>query len=215
MRIKIDISVKVSHIVRLFILADVVLLAGWGTVAPIFSVFILQRVAEATLVTIGISSAIFWLVKSMLQIPIANFLDKRRDERMAFYMLIAGLVLISLAAFSFTLIRTITQLYLVQLLHALSMSLYIPAWSGMFSKHLDKEHYSLDWSLDSTAIGISTGITGAIGGILAKSFGFNITFILAGIASLLAIFTVISVPQLIFPGKPSEAKTTIKDHSPR
>ncbi len=215
MRIKIDVSVKVSNIVRFFIMTDVVLLAGWGLVAPVFAVFILEQIADSTLVTIGISSAIFWLVKSFLQIPIANFLDKRRDERLSFYVLIVGLVLVALAAFSFTFIEDIWQLYLVQLLHAVAMSLYIPSWSGMFSRHLDKEHYSLDWSLDSTAIGISAGVTGALGGILAKAFGFNINFVIAGIASLLAIFTVLSVPQLIFPGKAQDMPTPIKDHSPR
>ena len=40
---------KVGRVVKYFVLADFFLLAGWGFIDPIFSVFIVQNVLEAHL----------------------------------------------------------------------------------------------------------------------------------------------------------------------
>jgi len=199
MKIKIDISVKVSRIVKIFVLAQVMLISGWSLIVPIFAVFVLDRIVGATLVTVGIVSAIYFVLKSLIQIPIANYLDKTPGEKDDFYAVITGAILAAASAFAFILVKEIWQLYIVEALHAIAFGIYVPAWAGMFSRHHDKDHDSLDWSLQSTAAGIGAGITGVIGGILAQSFGFDIVFVLVAIFSLITAFTLLSVPKLIFP----------------
>ena len=213
MRIKIDISVHVSRIVKMFVFTDFLLLSGWGLMAPIFSVFVIKVIPGATLLTLGIATSVYWLTKSVMQLPIANFLDKTRNERVNFYFAITGLLLASVTAFSFTVISTVWQLYLLHFLQAVAFGLYVPAWSGLFSKHLDHEHMSLDWSLDSTAIGVASGIAGFLGGALANFAGFQIVFILAAIFSLGAALAMMFAPKVIFPSRKT-VPTTIKDHNP-
>lgn len=211
MKIKIDISIKVSRIVKIFIMTDFVLLAGWGLIEPVFSIFIIEHIAGATLVTVGFSAAIYWITKSIMQIPIANFLDRIRNEKVAFLAVIAGLTLGGITAFLFMLIREPWQLYLLQFVHSVAFGLYIPAWSGLFAKHLDKDHFSLDFSLDSTAVGIAAGISGMVGGILANWFGFPIVFIFAGLLTFVAAGVLLSAPHLVFP-QAKAGKYFAKDH---
>lgn len=212
MKIKIDVSIHVSRIVRVFIASDFLLLAGWGLIGPIFALFVVERIPGANALTVGLAASIYWLTKSVMQIPIANFLDKQKSERMSFYVLVVGLLLASLVAFSFALVRTARGLYLLEFLHSIAFGLYVPAWSGLFSHHLEAKHQSLDWSLDSTVVGIASGITGAAGGALAAAFGYNAIFIMTGGFTLLSVLVLLAAPQLIFPRHRPD-RTPIKDHT--
>lgn len=213
MKIKISIDLKVGRVVKYFILADLALLAGWGLVQPIFSIYILEKVEGATLVTIGIAAAIYWILKSLLQLPVANYLDKTDGEADDFRALIVSLFIGSLAAFSFMTIRETWHLYLVEVFHALAFALYVPAWSAIFSRHVDKNRVSFDWSLDSTVAGLSAGVSGFLGGIIAGSLGFPAVFILAGIFSMLSAFILLMIPELVLPRKSSQEKA-LRDHTP-
>lgn len=213
MKFNIRVDIQVNKIVKYFILVDLVLLAGWGLIEPIFSVFVLKQVAGATLMTIGTSAAIYWILKSVLQIPLANMLDRIKGEKDDLYALTIGLLVAGITAFSFTLVREPWQLYLVQIFHALGLALYVASWPGLFSRHLDKDRVSFDWALDSTAAGISAGVAAFLGGIIANRFGFQVVFILAAVASFLAAMVVLWVPQVVIPGVTNEAPVR-KDHTP-
>ena len=201
MKIKINIDLKLGRVIKHFILADLFLLAGWGLVQPIFSVYVLDKVEGATLVTVGIAVAIYWILKSLLQLPVANYLDKTDGESDDFKALILSLFLGALAAFSYILIGKTWHLYLVEILHALAFALYVPAWSAIFSRHVDKNRVSFDWSLDSTVAGLSAGVSGFLGGVMAAKLGFSGVFILAGALSLVAAFVLLLMPEMIFPKK--------------
>ena len=202
-------QIKVNEIIRHFIWADLALLAGWGLIEPVFAIFILERIAGATLITIGIAAAIYWIVKSALQVPIALMLDKTDGEKDDYYVLIFGLCLAGLTAFGFALINEIWQLYLVKVLHAAAFALYIPALYSIFSNHLDKGHRSREFSLDSTAIGIAAGINGFFGSILVKYFGFVTIFIIAGVMCLISASIIFFSPEMIYPNSHTDGSVKL------
>lgn len=211
MKFNLSISVHISRFIKRFILADVLLFAGWGFVDPIFSVFIIRQIAGTTLVTIGIAVALFWFVKSSLQVPIALFLDKTDGERDDFYALIIALILVGVSAFGLALSTRVWHVYLAQLVKAVGFSIYVPSFSSLFSAHLDRGHRSLDYSLDSTFVGFAMGITGLLGGIMATWLGYDSLFIMAGIFALFGAAVLLTVPNLILP--PKKSRTEIfKDH---
>lgn len=198
---------NVNKVVRYFVLADLALWAGWGFVSPVFSIFIIEDIVGATLVSVGVSAAVYWFTRSLTQPPLAKFLDKQKGEKDDFYILLGGLLLTSLTAFLFTLISTTTELYLLQLLHGTGMGAYSVAWSAIFSRHLDKGRFAFDWSLDRAAIGVSIGVTSIVGGSLASSFGFDTVFVISGILSFVSAIVVFIVPDLIFPRTGKEVHT--------
>jgi len=214
MKLHIDIDVKVSRFIKFFIISDLFFLGGWGFVDPIFSVFVVENIKGATLVTAGITAAIYWIVKSIIQIPVANFLDKTDGERDDFYVLIASLFLTAISAFLLVLVNEVWQLLAVQVVHAVAFGFYLPAWTGMFSRHLDKGHEALDWSLNSTTVGIASGITGFASGAFAQWFGFNMVFVLAGVFSLIAALVIMFTPDVVFPKRKNIGQEVfIKNHS--
>jgi hypothetical protein len=213
MKIKVNINIKIGSIVKYFILCDFFLFAGWGFIDPVFSVFIIQRVAGGTLATIGIAAAIYWILKSVLQIPIANYLDRTAGEKDDFMTLIGGLFLIGISAIAMSWVNQIWELYAIHAVHAVAFALYFSSWPTIFSRHLDKDRISFDWSLDSTAAGMAAGVTGFLGGIIAQTLGFTVVFVTAGIFAFLAAFLLLSVPDLVLP-KPTTRNPARMDHTP-
>src|SRR5271154_2466402 len=138
MKIRVNIDIKVGRLVKYFVISDFFLLAGWGFIDPIFAVFIVEKIAGGTLITVGIAAAIYWILKSVLQIPIAKYLDRNPGEKDDFFALVCGLLLAGVSAMAFALVHTTEELYFVQAIHALAFALYAAAWPAIFSRHLDK-----------------------------------------------------------------------------
>lgn len=214
MRINVDLKkFKVNRVIKYFILVDLVFFGGWGLIGPIFAIFILEQVATANLITIGAVSGIYWIVKSLAQIPVAMYLDKHEGERDDFYALLIGLMLAGFSAMAYLLINSVFSLFVVEVLHAVAFGFYVPSWSAIFSRHLDKKHYAFDWSLDSTAVGLVFGLTAFLGGTMAKFLGFKAVFILVSLLSFASALILFLVPNLIIP-KQTSRKPIIRDHTP-
>ena len=111
MRIKVNINVKVGRVVKFFVISDFFLLAGWGLIDPVFSVFIIQRVVGGSLIAVGIAAAIYWIVRSVAQIPIANYLDSTPGEHDDFMALVGGLLLVGISAIAMCWVTRVWELY--------------------------------------------------------------------------------------------------------
>ncbi|MBI2515060.1 MFS transporter [Candidatus Wolfebacteria bacterium] len=216
MKIKIDINLenfKINRIAKYLILADLFFLGGWSLIDPIFAIFVIQKIAGATIVTVGIATAITLLTKSIFQIPVAIYLDKKAGEKDDFYALVLGLMLTGLTAILFVLTKNIAVLYLIVFLKGMAFGLYVPSWSAIFSRHLDPDRYAFDWSLDSTTAGLAAGVASFTGGILASVWGFEAVFILTSALSFASAFLLFFVPNLIIP-RASSQTPIIKNYTP-
>lgn len=176
---------RINHVVKTLVVSDFFINAGFSVFGPVFAVFVSKQITGGSLEVIGFAAAIFQLFKSSLQIPIARFLDKDHGEYDDFYSLILGTSLIATVPFWYLFASTPNHIYLIQAVYGIGAAFAIPPWYAIFSRHIDKLHENVEWSLDSIAIGIGAASSAALGGILAEKFGFNFVFLLGG---MLAIF---------------------------
>jgi len=205
---------KLNEVIRKFIISDLILFSGWGFISPLMSIFIVQEIG-GNLINVGISVAIYWVVRSIIELPLANRLDKTRGEKDDFYALIIGLFIVAISAFCFTVVKNINQLYLFKLLEGIGFAMYASSWSGIFSRHLDKDRIAFSWSADHIAIGIASALGGILGGLGATILGFRFVFVFGGILSLISAIIMLSIPKIIFP-KPisiDNKSLSITDHS--
>lgn len=193
-------GLSINKVIRFLVVTDLLLLGGWGFINPILAIFVIDKVPNATIFSVGIAMGIYLITKAVVQLPVAILLDKRKGEKDEFYTLITSLILAGFVSMAYLSVESVSGLYFVSFLQGLAFSLYTPSWSGIFSRHLDTEHYSFDWSLDSATIGIASGLAAIFGGLVASMFGFNAIFIttaLFSFASALNLF--FFVPKLILP----------------
>ena len=193
---------RMNKVIKFLIASDFFLLGGWGLLSPVFALFILQGIASSparAAEIAGFSALIYWSIKSLLQIPISRYFDRVVGERDDYWMMILGLFINGVAPFGFLLATTPDHIYFVQVVHAVGMSLVIPSWNAIFTRHIDRGQEAYEWAMDSTFLGFATGITGGIGGIMAASLGFEVIFILVGVLTLCAGFLLLLIRRNVLP----------------
>lgn len=174
--------------IRVLIVSDFLMVGSFGLLTPIFAIFVTNQIEGGGLTVAGFSEMIFLLVKSLIQIPVSEFLDRQRKKKGAFIdvvLIILGSLLIAGVHFSFIWVHTIWQLYLVQAIYAVGVTLIYPTWMVLFTRNVNPARESLHWGVYNTVTGVGGAIAAAVGGILAENVGFKAVFIVMGLASLL------------------------------
>ncbi len=179
------IKLSINKIVRTLIQTDLIFISSFGLITPIFAVFITKQINGGSIEVVGFAAAIYWILKAVLQIPIGKFLDKCKGERDDVYFLVLGYVLAAIVPLGYIFSFLPWHIYVLQAIYSIGMALAIPAWAGIFSRHIDKGKEAFEWSLESTGVSFGSGITGAASGILVARFGFSTVFIIVSILALI------------------------------
>ncbi|QQG44932.1 MAG: MFS transporter [Candidatus Sungiibacteriota bacterium] len=178
-------------VIQSLIFASFIFETGFGLLSPIFAVFVTQQVGGGDVTVVGIAAGVYWILKSILQVPVGRFLDKKQGEDDDFWALFAGHFLMGLTVFLYQFARTPIHIYMLQGLLAIGGALLVPSWYAMFLRHVDKHKEGFEWSINSSlSYGLGTGGAGVLGGFLAKAYGFNFIFVTGAIlvwASLLML----------------------------
>ena len=193
-----------NKVVKILLYHDLVLYSGLGLVAPILAVFISGNIKGGNVEVAGIAIGIYWVLKSIVQVTVGVYLDRRKGEEDDYYFLVGGSLLAGLSSFAFVFATLPVHVYLIQIIYTFGMAVATPGWFGIFGRHINKERGAQSWSIDSSAVGIGDGIAGIIGGIVANRFGFSPLFIAMGILGIVsAILCIFIRNDLNFP--PSKA----------
>ncbi len=183
----------VNKIIRVLVLGDVMFFSAFGLIGPIFAIFVTNQVAGATIATAGFAATINLLVRALLQMPVARYIDRHKGEKDDFIFMVAGSTLISIVPFAYFFVITPLHLYLAQAVLGLGGALANPGWYAIFTRHIDKNKEGTEWSLENIGVGLAAAGTAAIGGLLAQHFGFRNLFLIVGVLSLLGLVIQISL----------------------
>jgi len=180
----------INKIIKVLIISDFFFNLGWGLMGPLFAIFIIQNItmgniAESAKVA-GFASFFYWVTKSLLQIPIGNYLDKNHGEKDDYQFLFIGTIMMAFVPLGYLLATQAWHIYLLQIFYGVGAAVAIPPFAAIFTRHIDKGREALAWSIYSTFLGIAVGIAGGIGGIMVSIFGFQYVFIFV---SLFTIFS--------------------------
>jgi len=122
-----------------------------GLIAPIFAVFIVNDIRGGTVETVGFALALYWIVKSIMQIPIGRWLDRRDGELDDYWAMIIGSTCSALGAILFFFFaHAMWHVYLLEVFLGIADALIVPPFYALFSRHLDRGHESFEWALRSS-----------------------------------------------------------------
>ncbi len=194
---------SISKVIRVLVVSDFFLLFGWGLVVPILAIFIAQRITfgdmgEAAKV-VGIAVGIYWIGQALMQLPVANFLDKHEGDKDDYYSLIGGTFLASLTPLGFIFASSPWHIYALQAVHALGMAFAVPSWSAIFTRHIGRGKEAFSWSLENSSASFATGIAGIIGGVVASSFGFVPVFVAVSVLGIIAAILFLLIKENLIP----------------
>jgi MFS family permease len=176
---------RISHTIRILITSDFLINSGVTLFGPVFAIFVTQQVRGGTVETVGFAAAITQIVKSVLQIPVARYLDRNHGEYDDFYSMITGTLLFAAVPFLYLFASTPGHLYAIQVVSGIGLALAVPPWYAIFTRHIDAMRENVEWSLESIGIGISGAAAAALSGVMVSNFGFQSVFIMGGILAVL------------------------------
>ena len=190
-----------NKVIKILILSDVALLTGLGFITPIFAIFLSENIKGGGAKVAGFAAAIYWIVESLVVIPFGKYLDKNHGEKDDLIFVIVGCILAGISVLFYIFSYLPWHIYLLQVIYAIGMGMNIPGYTAIFTRHIDRGKEAFEWSVRSSLVGFSTGIAGALGGIIASNFGFNVLFIGVAIFVLISAFIPVSIYKNMMPTK--------------
>ncbi|MFY9492986.1 MAG: MFS transporter [Minisyncoccia bacterium] len=175
----------INRIVKVIVVADFFYNSAFASFGPVFAIFLTSQIADGSAKVAGFAASIYWIVKSIFQLPIARFLDKTDGERDDFWALFLGYFLSGLVPLAYIFATKPAHLYIIQGFYGFIMAWAVPAWYSIFTRHVDKWRISFEWSLDSVfSVGLAAATATALGGYIADRFGFTVLFMAASAVSV-------------------------------
>jgi predicted MFS family arabinose efflux permease len=188
----------INRVIRILITSDFFLQAGWGLSGPIFAIFLTKQIQGGSLEMVGFVAATYWITKSIVQPFLAKWFDKNHGEKDDFIFLVSGMYIANLIPLGYIFSSQPWHIFILEFIRGLAMACVVPTWSGIFTRHIDKNREAFSWSLESTGIGFAAGFAGAFGGFLASTLGFSAVFVLVSVFGLLSSSTLLLIRKQIF-----------------
>ncbi len=193
----------INPVVRFLILSDTVLKGAAGLLAPIFALFIEDFIiTDNTAVVAGIAMGAFLLTKSIMQIPIAELIDRIRGEKDDFWIMFVSSMVIALIPLTYLFAHTPLQLYIIQLILGICTAFTFPTYMAIFTRHIDKSKEGTEWGVYFTTTDLSSALLAIIGGYVASSQGFPALIIVITLASIVGTLLLLPIrPYIRMPKK--------------
>jgi MFS family permease len=176
---------RINHVIRSLVLGDFFINAGFSIFAPVFAIFVTRQISNGNIEVLGFAAAIVQITKVVFEIPVAAYLDRDHGEYDDFYSMIIGSILVAIIPFMYLIATTPNHLYIISVIYGIGTAFTVPPWNAIFSRHLDRTHENIEWSVESVGIGIAGAGAAALSGILAQHFGFSFIFVIAGVLALI------------------------------
>lgn len=180
-------------ILRSLVLSDLFILSGYGLVQPIFAVFLLQKVFDATITSIGIALALELFTRAFFQPLIASWTDEEKGNKRELNTLLVGSLLISLVPLGFVFSKTIAVVYALQVIRGFGEALSYPSWRVLFTRYARAEHMGFEWGMYDTITSLGVATSAAIGAYFAEQYSFVALFIAVSVLSFIGTGFIIHI----------------------
>lgn len=172
-----------NPVVRTLIISDILVLSAFGLIAPIFAVFITDNITDGTVEVVGVATMVYFLTRSLGQLPVGFILDKVKGEIDDYKALLIGSILTSFVPLFYLLVTESWHLYIVQFIYGFCQALTYPSWYALFTRHIDKNREGFEWSIYTMFTDLGGAAVAGLGGYLAYSYGFAPLFVVVSIFS--------------------------------
>ena len=173
--------------IRILVFTDFIINSGWGLLSPVFAVFLLGSIEGGDASVAGIAAGTYFIIKSVAQIPIGKHLDKNHGEKDDFWFMVGGMALVGLVPLGYLVAYLPWHIYVMQAIFGIGMSLTVPSWGGIFTRHMDKGKEAETWGFESSSLGLGMGVAGIVGGLVAKTLGFTPLFISVSVLNFIGV----------------------------
>ncbi len=196
---------KFNQVILVIIFAQFVFTVAASLSVPVFALFIVQDIGAAA-AAVGFASAIYWVVKSILQLPVARWIDKNHGEIDDYYSLLIGIGITTLGIFLMYFAGELWHVFLIQAMIAVGDAFAVPPLYAIFTRHIDSGSEGFEWTLQSSfSLGGGAALGGVLNGILVGLIGIRPLFLINGTLMTIGLVILLFLRPYIRPKVPSPA----------
>lgn len=174
-----------NKVLKILLLSDLLIIAGFGLLAPIFAIFLKDNIIGSSILAVGIASTVFLLTKGVAQIFVSKYTDEEKGNVRELYTLVIGSLIFTIVPILYIFSVNIWHIYIAQFIAGIGAALAYPGWMTLFTRFTDKNKEGFEWSVYDTSISLGAAATAAVGAFIAEMLGFNTLFIIVAFFSLL------------------------------
>lgn len=173
-----------KQIIRLFYVVSIFESLARNLFGPVYAVFV-TTVIHGDLQDSGIALAISTGVVGLLIVVSGRVASKYHTEKLQMVIGYAGAALVYLG---FIIIKTPTQLFILEAISGLASAIELPASTGLFSSVQDENKHSKGWGDYFGFMSCISAIALLMSGVVAQRFGFHALFLTMFSLQLLGMF---------------------------
>lgn len=147
-------------------------------IGPFYSIFV-QKIGGGIL-EMGYSATLYSIAVGIFIILVGRISDRLNKK----WVTVFGLFLAAIGNFGYILIAHPYQLFLLQIIFAISGACLTAPFSALFTKFIQKEKEGFQWALEGGGTRIIVGLAVLTGTFIVHYSGFNTLFVLMGTLSL-------------------------------
>jgi len=144
---------------------------GVGLLGPIYPIFVVNHFS-ASLVDVGVLSAVFSLVAALFKAPAGRLSDLYEREKIFF----AGIMMGSICSLSYIFAFDLIHLFIIEFFFGISFALQRPALLALMTDMSDKDKRGLFLGMFESVYDIAWAVAALLSGIIVSMFGFELLF---------------------------------------
>ncbi len=194
---------KFNQVILVIIFAQFIFTMAVSLSGPLFALFIVRDIGAAA-AAVGFVSAIYWAAKSVLQLPLARWIDKNHGEIDDYYSLLIGTAVTTVGVFLFYFADELWHVFAIQFLIAIGDAFAVPPLYAIFIRHVDRDSEGFEWALQSSfSFGAGSAIGGVLSGVLVGILGIRPLFLLNGTLMFVGLIILLFLKPYIRPKAPT------------
>ncbi len=175
-------GLKFNSIIRILTYSDSLLWGGYTMLNATAAIYLKEHINTKPLEAISFGFAVYTITRSLVQLPIAKFLDKHPKYTDEAYAIAISCLIMASGIFSYQFVSEPWHLYMAQFIFGIGAALNMPAWRKTFAKFVDKNHEGLQYSIYDAITNLSVAALTSIGGfILAQTGNFRLLITIASL----------------------------------
>jgi MFS family permease len=151
---------------------NALILLAAAMLTPIYALFVEEIGGD--LMDASIAGFLFALSAGVVTLLSGKISDKVRHSE---HVLMLGYALMGTGFLLFLFIHSVTTLFIIQILIGMGEAIYSPAFDKLYSEHLDRGKFGVEWGTWESMYYFTTAFGAIIGGLMVTRFGFPALFL--------------------------------------
>lgn len=176
---------SINRIIWYLTLSDIFTWGLFLVINSIAGIYLQNKLGGSAIEYIGIGTAIYYLAKGGIQIPIGMITDRIKKDKDDILFLLLGNILMGIPFFFYPLLQNPLPYFALQLVGGLGAAMNLVNWRKLFAKNLDKGKEGYDYAVYDTIMSVAGAAFSVIAGFVASVNQVYFDLVIVGIGGLM------------------------------